>query len=90
MSTAPRHHGTFPYIFVLPNLATRPETFQEFFWTAFATICYVVAFIVIFSGFNYCAGTPKCDARIAAGVSLLHRLDRKNIFFFFRTQLNCD
>jgi hypothetical protein len=41
---------------------------QELFYTVLATISYIIAFIVILSGFGYCAGTAKCDARIAAGV----------------------
>ena len=45
--------------------------FQEFFYTVLATICYIIAFIVLLSGFGYCARTPKCDARIAAGVTSL-------------------
>ena len=31
---------------------------------------YCISFIVLLAGFGYCAGNvPKCDARVAAGVS---------------------
>jgi hypothetical protein len=33
---------------------------------------YCISFIVLLAGFGYCAGNvPKCDARVAAGVSKL-------------------
>ena len=42
---------------------------QEYYFTVIATFLYCIAFIVLLSGFGYCAGLqPKCDARVAAGV----------------------
>ena len=40
----------------------------EFIFTASATFLYCTAFIALLSGFGICAGTPRCDARLAAGV----------------------
>merc|ERR1712012_16877 len=41
----------------------------EYYFTVIATFLYCIAFIVLLSGFGYCAGLqPKCDARVAAGV----------------------
>ena len=35
---------------------------------------YCISFIVLLAGFGYCAGNvPKCDARVAAGVSKLNQ-----------------
>lgn len=41
---------------------------QEYFYTAFVTLLYFIAFIVILAGFSWCARSSWCDARIAAGV----------------------
>jgi hypothetical protein len=48
-----------------------PFTFLqvELIFTIITTILYIIAFIVILSGFGWCAGNSECDARIAAGVS---------------------
>ena len=47
------------------------STLQEYVFTVAATVLYALAFIVLLAGFGYCAGgnQPKCDARVAAGVS---------------------
>jgi hypothetical protein len=47
-----------------------PFTFLqvELIFTIITTILYLIAFIVILSGFGWCAGNSECDARIAAGV----------------------
>ena len=47
-----------------------PFTFLqvELIFTIITTILYIIAFIVILSGFGWCAGNSECDARIAAGV----------------------
>ena len=48
--------------------------FQELIFTAGATVMYCISFIVLLAGFGYCAGNvPKCDARVAAGVSKLNQ-----------------
>ena len=53
-----------------------PFTFLkiEVIFTIVATILYLIAFIVILSGFGWCTtsystGTHFCDARVAGGVS---------------------
>ncbi len=45
-------------------------SFQEYIYTAVATIIYCIAFIVILVGFGYCSGSSWCDGRIAAGVRI--------------------
>ena len=53
--------------------------FQELIFTAGATVMYCISFIVLLAGFGYCAGdVPKCDARVAAGVSKLNQRPLKN------------
>jgi hypothetical protein len=48
-----------------------PFTFLqvELIFNIITTILYIIAFIVVLSGFGWCAGNSECDARIAAGVS---------------------
>lgn len=47
-----------------------PFTFLqvELIFTIITVILYIIAFIVVLSGFGWCAGNSECDARIAAGV----------------------
>lgn len=40
----------------------------EFLFTVFTVILYIIAFIVLLSGFGWCATASDCDARIAGGV----------------------
>ena len=62
----------FPYLIIqLTNFCIQ---FQELIFTAGATVMYCISFIVLLAGFGYCAGNvPKCDARVAAGVSKLNK-----------------
>lgn len=39
----------------------------EFFYTVLVVFLHIIAFIVILAGFGLCAGSTRCDARIAAG-----------------------
>ena len=59
-----------------------PFTFLkvELIFTLVATVLYIIAFIVILSGYSWCSssqkfgGSRECDARVAGGVSALSRL----------------
>ena len=51
----------------------------EYYYTVVTTALYITAFIVILAGFSHCTGDPKCDARVAAGVS---SIPFNNVFLY--------
>ena len=52
---------------------------KELYYTVVVTVLYILAWIVILAGFGHCAGIGICDARIAAGVSTVAKIQIRNI-----------